>query len=70
MIDAKRKMQAKAAELAAMVKARYVSHEGAVNSIAAYSQELAPGTDYADAWKLYDYGIEQFRAWGHSGNSQ
>ena len=58
--EAKRLMQAKAAELAALVRARHLTYVGAENHIAAYSEGLAPGPQYGAAWKLYDYGIEEF----------
>ncbi len=67
-VEAKKCMRAKAAELAALVRARHVTYVGAENSIAGYAEGLCPGTDYTEAWKLYDYGIEQFGNF-HSQNS-
>lgn len=61
--EAKERMAAKAAELAALARSRHVTYVGAENEIARYSEQLAPGPDdYTDAWKLYDHGIERFRA--------
>ena len=69
--EAKKRMNAKAAELAALARAHHISYVGAENSIAAYAETLAPhdGTDYAHAWRLYDYGIERFRASHQQGGS-
>ena len=53
-------MQAKAAELAAMVRSGHVTYVGAENTIARYAEKLCPG--HAESWRLYDYGIAQFRA--------
>lgn len=61
LAEAKKLMAAKAAELAALVRSRHLTYVGAENSIAAYAEGLSPGTDYTEAWKLYDHGIEQFR---------
>ncbi|HSW83500.1 MAG TPA: hypothetical protein VLH12_08500 [Usitatibacter sp.] len=64
--EARRRMTAVAAELAALVRAHHLSYVGAENKIAAHAEALAPagaaGDPYREAWKLYDHGIEQFRA--------
>lgn len=59
--EAKKLMRDKAAELAAQVRECSLTYTGAENSIAGYAEGLSPGTDYTESWKLYDYGIEQFR---------
>ncbi len=62
--EAKKRMTAKAAELAALARAGHITYVGAENSVAAYAESLLPpnGPDYSIAWNLYDHGINQFRA--------
>lgn len=67
LVEAQKMMAAKAAELAAMVRSRHITYAGAENSIAGYAEGLSPGSDYTEAWKLYDYGIERFRAFHSQG---
>ena len=57
--EAMQYMTAKAAELAALVRARHLTYVGAENHLAAYAEGLAPGPGFTQSWKLYDHGIEQ-----------
>lgn len=69
------RMSRRAEELADQVRRGLRTEDGALSALASYSEALTGkddimAGDYSEAWKLYDYGVKQFKQPPPKGGSE